>query len=115
MINLFGNVELKKENEQLKQQNDQLQKEVKRLLESINGTITKADVHFDFKNMNVFSVERLVSDNKPCTIIGYLLKEPVLSQDGEMIVEKDVVHQWYLFCNEERHQQLVDQFKKAIK
>ena len=106
---------LNKENDKLKEENERLQKEVNRLLNLINGSIASAEAYFDFKNMRVFSVERNGHDNKPCTIIGYLLREPVLSSDGEMIVEKDVVREWYLYCNEERHQQLVDQFKKVNK
>ena len=109
------NKRLKEENERLREQVETHKKEVERLLDMINGAVVSAEAHFDFKNMRVFSVERNANNNRPCTIIGYLLKEPVLSSDGEMIVEKDVVREWYLYCNEERHQQLVDQFKKVNK
>lgn len=94
---------------------EQYEQRAKELADMINGAVASAPVYFDFKNMKVFSVERNVNNGKPCTIIGYLLQEPVLSSDGEMIVGKDVLKEWYLYCSEDRHAELVEQFKKAIK
>lgn len=101
------NDELKAENQKLKDRLDNLEK----VLAEINSDLTKAKPVIDFDLMRIFSIERLVNDNKPCTIIGYFIAEPVLSSDGEMIVQKDVVHQWYLYCNNERHEELISDFK----
>jgi len=93
----------------------QLEQRVKQLEEKIACDTRAADCDFDFDNMNVFSVERNDSKGEPCTIIGYLLDEPVLSSDGEMIVNKPVVREWYYYCDLARHQQVVDAFRKSKK
>lgn len=117
---MFGNEKVtisnqKVEIETLKTTVAQLEQRCKELADLVNGQVVSAPVHFDFKNMKAFSVERNVNNGKPCTIIGYLLQEPVLSSDGEMIVQKDIVKEWYLYCNDERHAELVEQFKRAVK
>lgn len=67
----------------------------------------------DFDKLRVFSIERNRShDDRDITVLGYYLAEPVISSDGEMIVMRDVVHEWSLYCNEERHAELVQRFKK---
>ena len=80
------------------------------LIASINSDLTKATPILDFDLMRVFSIERHVNGNKPCTIVGFFEQEPVLSSDGEMIVTKDVHKEWYLYCNNERHEELVNKF-----
>lgn len=112
----------KVEIENLKRDKARLEKDVahhearcEELASMINNNVASSDVHFDFKSMRTFSVERNVHNGKPCTIVGYLLQEPVLSSDGEMVVMKDVVREWYLYCNQERHQHLVEQFRKVNK
>lgn len=102
-----------KENEELKAENVKLKSRVEGLenmLEEINSEITAAKPILDFDTMRIFSIERHVNNNKPCTIIGFWVKEPVLSSDGEMIVEKDAHKEWYLYCNTERHTELVNDF-----
>lgn len=97
--------ELERENERLKSKVENLEK----VIADVNSALTKAKPVIDFDIMRVFSIERLANDNKPCTLIGYFTGEPVAFTDGN-VANKDVVHQWYLYCNEERHQELVDQF-----
>ena len=51
----------------------------------------------DFDQLNPFSIERNVSDGKPCTIFGYFDKNGAASE-------------WYLFCSLETHNQLVEDY-----
>ena len=80
-------------------------------LRDVEDATTKASVAIDFDTMRVFSIERNISNNRPCTIIGYYMNDPVLSSDGEMIVNRDDVKEWTLYCNEQRHEELVRAFK----
>ena len=99
--------------DRIKELEAEVEKLTKRLKEfevEINNEITASKPVIDFDIMRIFSIERMVNDNKPCTVIGYFLEEPVLSSDGEMIVKKDVVHQWYLYCNNLRHAELIVEY-----
>ena len=51
----------------------------------------------DFDQLNPFSIERNVSDGKPCTIFGYFDKNGAVSE-------------WYLFCSLETHNRLVEDY-----
>lgn len=100
-----------KENDQLKAENEKLKARVEHLdkiVNEINSELTKAKPVIDFDLMRVFSIERMVSDNKPCTVIGYFINQPTV--DNGVVANQDVVHQWYLYCNNQRHTELVDQF-----
>lgn len=80
-------------------------------LRDIENETTKATPMIDFDTMRVFSIERnMTIDKKPCTIIGYYMNDPVLSSDGEMVVDRDEVKEWTLYCNEQRHEELVKKF-----
>lgn len=80
-------------------------------LREIENETTKATPMIDFDTMRVFSIERnMTIDKKPCTIIGYYMNDPVLSSDGEMVVNRDEVKEWTLYCNEQRHEELVKKF-----
>lgn len=107
--------DLKVKIEDLESENNNLKKQVKNLeqvLAEVNSELTAAKPVLDFDLMRVFSIERHVNNNKPCTIVGFFEKEPVLSADGEMIVTKDVHKEWYLYCNTARHTELVEEFKQ---
>jgi hypothetical protein len=107
--NVFSN-----ENKELKLEVESLKKELaasKDVIKSINDNISKGPFAFDFKKMNVFSIERNVNANKPCTIIGYILKEPKEDSDGS----KDVVREWYFYCDEDSHKKLVKEFETTRK
>lgn len=98
---------LKEENKRLEDQRDGLQN----LIDKINKSNTASEPVIDFDTMRVFSIERNAKDNLPVTILGHFLAEPVLSSDGEMIVSKDIIREWYLYINDERHNELVEKFK----
>lgn len=99
--------ELTRENANLKNQ----VKSLKQIIDDINSAVTACKPVIDFNTMRIFSIERNVNNNRPCTIIGFWEEEPVLSSDGEMIVKKDVHKEWYLYCNNERHAELIEEFK----
>lgn len=73
---------------------------VKNTLDELNKQVVDGSVGFDFNKVDAFSVERMVVDNKPCTIIGYYAKKQ----------ESSDAHQWYLYCSTEWHEKLVEQF-----
>jgi hypothetical protein len=56
-----------------------------------------AQFAIDFARLRPFSIERNVSDGKPCTILGYFNK------DG-------AVAEWYWFCSLKTHNQLVEEY-----
>ena len=106
--------DLKVENAALKKEVDTLRSQLdihKKLLDDINKDLTHCEPAIDFRTMRVFSIERNVSNNRPCTIIGHYMNEPVLSADGEMIKDRDVTKEWTLYCSNERHAELVERFK----
>lgn len=101
-------------NKELQDEINSLKKQVEErdtVIKSINDTVHAGPFAFDFKKMNVFSIERNVNANKPCTIIGYVLKEAREDSDGT----KDVVREWYFYCNEEQHKKLVKEFESSRK
>ena len=84
-------------------------------LRAVEDEVSKAPVAIDFDTMRVFSIERSISNNRPCTIIGYYVNDPVLSADGEMVVDRDQVKEWTLSCNNQRHEELVKKFNELKK
>lgn len=103
--------EVVKENQELR---DKLEVAERRLaaLELANIKRHDCEPAIDFNAMRVFSIERNTSCDVPVTILGYYMQEPVISSDGEMIVMRDIVCEWTLYCNEERHADLVKQFRQ---
>lgn len=85
-------------------------KEFQKVLDKINADVPASSFVFDFDTVKVFSIERNYSDNRPVTIIGYLLPEPVTTTGEDGIVVKDVVREWFLYCNQEQHEKIVEKF-----
>lgn len=112
-------IELEKEvselNDKLKNASVQLDA-FKKTLDRINADVPASSFMFDFDRIQVFSIERNFNDNRPVTIIGYLLPEPVTTEENGVII-KDVVREWYLYCNQEQHEKLIVEFnnRKGIK
>ena len=98
--------ELTQAHKRLQEECDGLRKHI----EELNSETRMAKPIIDFDSMRVFSIERMVHNGAPTTIIGYWLQEPVMSNDGEMIVMRDIVKEWYLHCNSDRHVELVAQY-----
>jgi hypothetical protein len=105
---------LKQENRDL-QNKYELQKQAYDVLLAQREHISASEAVIDFKNLRVFSVERYQKDGDPCTLLGYFLTEPVIANDGSVVANKDVVHQWYLYCSVERHEEIVRQYKESLK
>lgn len=93
----------------------ELQNEVNRLtndinkykdwVEGIQRSATKCSASVDFNTLNAFSIERMVKDHGPCTIIGYY------PDPNEKSKEK--VKEWYIYCDDAVHENLVKQFNQA--
>lgn len=99
------NVDLSVKNSQLERRIEELEAELDTLKKGIESEAAVASMEINFANMDVFSIERNVSDNKPVTVIGYWLtdKDGVKSS-GE----------WYLFCSPSTHEKLVEEFKASF-
>jgi hypothetical protein len=99
--------ELEKENAALKLQVNSLLADIAQF----NNEALAATPYIDFDTMRVFSIERQLREHGiPETIIGYYMDKPVISHDGEMIIHRDVVKEWVLYCNTQRHEELIKQF-----
>lgn len=95
---------------------EKLQAKVDQLQTRLNTAYTEtseADFVFNFNAVKAFSVERNWHNDRPCTIIGYVLQEPVTMTEDN-VTTKDVVREWYLYCSKEQHAKLVEQFKKVM-
>jgi len=77
----------------------------KKWVESVQDTARKSSASVDFKSLNAFSIERMVKDHGPCTIIGYY------PNPDEKTKEK--VKEWYIYCDDTVHENLVKQFNQA--
>ena len=88
---------------------------LRRKIAMIEDESTNADFVFDFNKVNAFSIERNWSSDgqRPVTIIGYMLSEPVVMTEDN-VTTKDVVREWYMYCSLEQHAKLVEQFNKAM-
>lgn len=82
--------------------------------QTIVNVARESTFSFDFKAVKVFSIERNIKNQLPCTIIGYLLPEPVVVTEGNTTT-KEVVREWYLYCSDTQHEQLVKEFKESRK
>lgn len=105
--------DLKVENGELRVEKAKLESRIQsleRLLKSYESDVTKAKVVINFDEIRVFSIERLIHNNAPCTIVGFLREEKT-SEEGKFIV-KDTTKEWYLYCNESRHEELVNDFNE---
>lgn len=106
---------LTRDNRALERENANLVARIKELKDRIDGEYSTAKYAVDWREMNAFSVERVMENGAPKTIIGYILAEPVVSTDSDNVTYKDVVREWTLYCSHEEHQRLVDQFEQYKK
>lgn len=104
------------DNELLRAKNEQLIKEVEHLKavlearsidlnairDNLAQTARNATPSLDFAKMEAFSIERMQErDEAPRTVIGYLRPQA----EGN-----DLVGEWTLYCNDEHHERLVEEF-----
>ena len=87
--------------------------EIKALKDLMSNTITASTFVFDFDAVKVFSVERMLRDGAPCTIIGYMNKEESIVDGNKVTNEK--VKEWYYYCNQDQHENIVKEFRAHMK
>lgn len=104
LSNFFKNKSLELQNKIMSEALQKAQDEAKRMREAYENQLSLnyktaygSEFAVDFCNMNAFSIERMCRDGQAVTVIGYFLNNQV--------------REWNLYCNEERHQELVNQFK----
>ena len=88
----------------------ELQEQVKILktrLDNIKEGTYNASFGFDFTRMNVFSIERLVSEGAPATVISFVWTSEISDNSS-----KQEISQWYFGCSEKTHEELVQEFNK---
>jgi hypothetical protein len=88
---------------EIKRYSDALQSE----RDALKDSSRSAPFSFDFKAVKAFSVERNINGVLPVTVIGYLL--PIVT-DGK---ETFAVEEWYLHCDDQRHEEIVRSFEES--
>jgi hypothetical protein len=71
---------------------------LKARLDKFNKALTDEPFALDFEVVKVFSIERNIHNDEPCTIIGYL------GENQNML-------EWYWYCSTRRHKELVEAFE----
>jgi hypothetical protein len=62
---------------------------------------------FDFKALNAFSIERIIDNRTPHTVIGY--------QRGKDDSGNVSVGQWIFYCSQKEHNRLAEKFVEYVK
>jgi hypothetical protein len=90
----------------LEQRKVALQQSIQTLQQEQTSEMTKAVEHFqfalDFDRMGAFSVERIVRDGTPRTIIGYFIVHPNGAKE---------VKEWVLYSSAKEHNRIVAEFE----
>lgn len=105
--------DLQRENDKLKSQVESLANTVEYYKEIVVGEYNNASFTIDWKAINAFSVERMPDGAKYKTVVGFMLTEPVVSEENG-VVEKDVVREWTYYCSHAEHERLVADFNKTV-
>lgn len=69
-------------------------------------------VTLNFGSMDAFSVERIVNDGFPCTVVGYKLRHD--SRENNITNTTYQIKEWYLNCNDKVHKDIVKQFNEYM-
>ena len=72
---------------------------LKEQLDRIAKISSDEEVTLDFEAVKVFSIERNIHQDEPCTIVGFLLEG------------NPVMQEWYLYCSPRRHKELIQKFE----
>ena len=65
-------------------------------------------VTLNFGSMDAFSVERIVQNGSPVTVVGYKLRKDVRHNNGTDTTYE--IKEWYLHCSDKVHKDVVKQF-----
>lgn len=87
---------------------------LKEYIASLESKSRDSTFSFDFNAVDAFSVERNWNNGKLCTIIGYLVNEQIIHDNGK-ILDKQSVKEWYLYCSDQQHEKLVKDFNESKK
>ena len=92
---------VKRHNEQLEADLDRIRKEKS---EEVRKDVQSATFVIDWKNMDVFSIERMGDDGKEAyTVLGYW----VPNADNTK-----TVHEWKFYCSLKQHEKLAKEFEE---
>lgn len=110
---------LEREVERLEQQVKSQETDYKQLWDQYNKYIKDVTdesrdlpVTLNFGAMGAFSVERLMKNDVPVTVIGYFVNERI--PDDNRIVTVQKVKEWYLYCSDKVHKDIVKQFNEYM-
>lgn len=70
-------------------------------------------VALNFGAMDAFSVERTINNGLPCTVVGYKLRKDVRHNNGGTDTTYEI-KEWYLYCNDKVHKDVVKQFNEYV-
>jgi hypothetical protein len=90
---------------------DSLKAEITRLRDTKDYEFKKdldgSTFEFDFKALNAFSIERIVDNKTPHTVIGYIRSK---CEDGSTNIG-----QWVFYCSQKEHNRLAEKFVEYTK
>lgn len=69
-------------------------------------------VTLNFGCIDAFSVERIVNDGLPCTVVGYKLRQD--SRENNITNTTYQIKERYLRCNDKIHKDIVKQFNEYM-
>lgn len=103
----INNSSIAHHNESLRKELQETRKTIKELEEKLkiqikpdlNKELDKASFELDFEKMNVFSIERVIREDRLITVVGFW------NNKGELV-------QWYLRCSEAEHERLIGEFRR---
>lgn len=99
-------IELEERIEKLRQEEKRLTEAIAALREEYTTAVTKAVEHFqfalDWNDMKPFSIERMIKDGQPRTIVGYFLTHPNGTKE---------VKEWILYTSAKEHNRIVAEFE----
>lgn len=95
---------LKRHNEQLEADLERLRKEKS---EEVRKDVQSATFVIDWKNMDVFSLERMGDDGKEAyTVLGFWVPNSDNTKN---------FHEWKFYCSLKQHEKLAKEFEEARK
>ena len=93
---------------------DELNAQIKQMREDADkekeSDLQTSTFALDFNIMRVFAIERNIHNGDVCTIVGHFISEPVAFTDGN-VAAKEVTREWYMYCSQEQHENLVKEFE----
>ena len=102
--------------ETLRARNYQLECQLEALNRTIADNKAAAATTFavDFSTLGAFSVERIIKHGVASTVIGYIVRDTTYNTAALETTHKTEVREWTLYCNQDRHEELVKEFKKQL-